>query len=558
MPDMPQLATRLSESALLVTGSLPADEGATALRFRSTAATAGNGRPTEVSFLASEEDPERATMVDLRTLARRVLAPLEAAERERAMAFLASTLGEIPEEERHGAAEQLHGIREALRERFPLSVVSQARQRGVHVDRMLAIDDRSFYLLGWVQVPHLTRLTAVSPEGARSELRERMVRFPRPDVAEFFSLDPNQLKDEQGFICFFELDAPSALTDGWLLEIEDEQGHPEELHITDLTTDTAEVKQAVLNDPHIDRLPDEELTSNHTFPALSRIQARIETEPQIDTVVQFGEPPADPEVSVIVPLYLQIHHLEVQLAAFADDPEIPAADLIYVLDSPQQKEELLNYAADLFPIYRIPFRVAVLEENVGFAGANNAGATLARGRLLLLLNSDILPAAPGWLGKMRDFYDATPDVGALCPKLLYEDDSIQHAGSYFYQPPGSDKWVDAHYFKGMHRSLPAANEARAVPVVSGACMMVDRETYVELGGLSGMYVQGDYEDSDMCLQLWQRGRTNWYMPDAELYHLEGQSYSPEVRRPANRYNMWLHSHLWGEKIAELMAGGDVA
>ena len=558
MPDMPQLATRLSESALLVTGSLPADEGATALRFRSTAATAGNGRPTEVSFLASEEDPERATMVDLRTLARRVLAPLEAAERERAMAFLASTLGEIPEEERHGAAEQLHGIREALRERFPLSVVSQARQRGVHVDRMLAIDDRSFYLLGWVQVPHLTRLTAVSPEGARSELRERMVRFPRPDVAEFFSLDPNQLKDEQGFICFFELDAPSALTEGWLLEIEDEQGHPEELHITDLTTDTAEVKRAVLNDPHIDRLPDEELTSNHTFPALSRIQARIETEPQIDTVVQFGEPPADPEVSVIVPLYLQIHHLEVQLAAFADDPEIPAADLIYVLDSPQQKEELLNYAADLFPIYRIPFRVAVLEENVGFAGANNAGATLARGRLLLLLNSDILPAAPGWLGKMRDFYDATPDVGALCPKLLYEDDSIQHAGSYFYQPPGSDKWVDAHYFKGMHRSLPAANEARAVPVVSGACMMVDRETYVELGGLSGMYVQGDYEDSDMCLQLWQRGRTNWYMPDAELYHLEGQSYSPEVRRPANRYNMWLHSHLWGEKIAELMAGGDVA
>jgi hypothetical protein len=42
------------------------------------------------------------------------------------------------------------------------------------------------------------------------------------------------------------------------------------------------------------------------------------------------------------------------------------------------------------------------------------------------------------------------------------------------------------------------------------------------------------------------------MPDAELYHLEGQSYSPEVRRPANRYNMWLHSHLWGEKIAQLM------
>ena len=448
---------------------MPSDDGADNLRFRSAAPAAGNGRPTEVSVLASAQDPRDATVVDLQTFARRVLAPLDASERERAMAFLAATLAEVPEQERRNLAEQLHRIREALRERFPSSVVSQGRRRGIHVDRMLAIDDRSFYLMGWLQIPHLARLTAVSAEGARCELAERMFRFPRPDVAEFFSLDPSPVKDDLGFICFFELDAPSVLADGWLLEIEDEQGQAEELGITDITTDIAEVKQAVLNDPHIDRLPDEELTSNHTFPALSRIQARLETEPRIDTVVQFGEPPSEPEVSVIVPLYLQIHHLEVQLAAFADDPEISAADLVYVLDSPQQKEELLNSAADLFPIYRIPFRVAVLEENVGFAGANNAGATLARGRLLLLLNSDILPAAPGWLGKMRDFYDSTPDLGALCPKLLYEDDSIQHAGSYFYQPPGTDKWVDAHYFKGMHRSLPAANEVVVKTSASGVC-----------------------------------------------------------------------------------------
>ena len=37
---------------------------------------------------------------------------------------------------------------------------------------------------------------------------------------------------------------------------------------------------------------------------------------------------------------------------------------------------------------------------------------------------------------MRDFYDSQPDIGALGPKLLYEDDSIQHAGMYFYRPPG--------------------------------------------------------------------------------------------------------------------------
>ena len=586
MPDS-RSVTRLSETALLVAGSFGASPGASVvsgqggvrldtLHFHSATAASGNGRPTEVLFVPASEDDigdgalaihtsgdpieltaaalESAT-VDPRAFARLVLAPLDAQERERAMDFLATTLAAVPEAERHELAGWLFTIREALRERSPLSIVNRGRQRGVHVDRMLAVDERSFYVLGWLHLPDVVRLTAVSPEGARSEMLERMFRFPRPDVMEFFSLEAGQVTEQLGFICFFELDAPSVRSEGWLLEIEERRGSAQELHIGSVETDVSEVKNAILNDPHIAGLPDEELTGEHTFPALSRIQKRVGGNVDVDTVVQFGTPPETPDVTVIVPLYLQIRHLEVQLATFADDPELASADLIYVLDSPQQKDELLTYAADLFPIYQLPFRVAVMEENAGFAGANNAGAALARGRLLLLLNSDILPAAPGWLGRMRDFYDSTPDIGALCPKLLYEDDSIQHAGSYFHQLPGSQKWVDAHYFTGMHRSLPAANVARAVPVVSGACMMVDRATYEDLGGLSRVYVQGDYEDSDFCLQLWERGRSNWYMPDAELYHLEGQSYAPDVRRPANRYNMWLHTHLWGDKIAELMKNG---
>jgi GT2 family glycosyltransferase len=95
--------------------------------------------------------------------------------------------------------------------------------------------------------------------------------------------------------------------------------------------------------------------------------------------------------------------------------------------------------------------------------------------------------------------------------------------------------------------------ARRVPILSGACLMIDRRLYEEFGGLSGVYVQGDYEDSDLCLKLSEKGYENWYTACAELYHLEGQSYLPDRRRPANRYNMWLHSHLWGDRIAEIMA-----
>ena len=65
------------------------------------------------------------------------------------------------------------------------------------------------------------------------------------------------------------------------------------------------------------------------------------------------------------------------------------------------------------------------------------------------------------------------------------------------------------------------------------------------------YVQGGYEDSDLCLQLIELGRQNWYMPGAELYHLEAQSYTTERRKLAADYNVWLHTHKWNERIEEV-------
>jgi O-antigen biosynthesis protein len=502
--------------------------------------------------------PLEPATTDLKTFVRRTIAPLEPPLRALALEFIASAMALGLDNEEHGLSETLFSVREALRERLPASVVSQSKHHGFHVDRLMAVDERGFYIEGWIyHEGTMSRITAVSPEGSRAELAGRLFHHPRPDVAEFFSLGPKRLQENLGFVCFFDLDAPSARPDGWMIELEDEWGVTSELAAPTVLAETLQVRDAILNDPYIEKLPDHHLMEEHIHPAISRIQDELGGATGIAEVIQYGTPPESPEVSIVVPLYLQLDHVEVQLAQFASDSEISEADLVYVLDSPQQAEELRNYAADLFPIYRIPFRLAVLERNAGFAGACNAGASLARARLLLLLNSDVLPDRPGWLGAMREFYDATPRIGALGPKLLYEDDSIQHAGMYFYNLPGSSVWVDAHYFKGMHRSLPAANVPRHVPVLSGACLMIDRELYSEFGGLQGAYVQGDYEDSDLCLQLSEKGYENWYTPDAELYHLEGQSYQPDARRPANRYNMWLHSHLWGERIAALMRDADL-
>ena len=165
-------------------------------------------------------------------------------------------------------------------------------------------------------------------------------------------------------------------------------------------------------------------------------------------------------MSIVIPLYRRIEFLEYQLAEFVHDPEFENIDLVYVLDSPGDAQYLRRYAAHLFRLYQVPFRLAVLNRNGGFAVVNNLGSSLARGRILLLLNSDVLPAQPGWVSRLVEFYDARPQIGALAPKLLYEDNSIQHAGLYFDRPPGADVWSNEHYFKGLASDFPPANVLR--------------------------------------------------------------------------------------------------
>jgi GT2 family glycosyltransferase len=230
-------------------------------------------------------------------------------------------------------------------------------------------------------------------------------------------------------------------------------------------------------------------------------------------------------------------------------------DLIYVLDSPELERNLRDFAAQLYRLYRLPFRCIFLDHSSGFAGANRAGVGEARGDLLLLLNSDILPNGPGWLEKLVDFYKGKENIGALGPKLLYPDGSLQHAGMFFDLPGDTalaGLWRNAHYFKGFAGDLPAANVVRPVPALTGACLMISRDLWAQTGGFSDIYIQGDHEDSDLCLRLLEGGRENWYLPEVELYHLEGQSYPGSMRQAMALYNRWLHTRMWGEQITAVM------
>jgi len=564
--EAPPLATMLAADVLAV--HLESDEAEPELelelgeaevaalsrcRFESEEGLAGHLIVARLDRVAPEA--LRSTCVDLRGFLRERLAALRRQDREAAMALLEDVAAaDPPSLDPVGLATSRALAREGLREPHPPSVVEKDEPQGLHFDSVLALSETAFYVRGWARDGQAqpVRLTAVSPEGSRVELLPGIYRDPRPDVDSFYEEPTRTGEDGTGFLGYCETRAPSLLSTGWLLEMENALGVAREVPGPQVSRDLLSARSAILSDLHKERRWDTGLM-DHVVPAVTLIQQRLEEEAEIEQVWQYGEPPEAPAVSIVVPLYGRIDFLEHQLAQFVHDPELREADLIYVLDSPELAPALESAAGQLFELYGLPFRVAVLSRNGGYSVANNRGASLARGDLLLLLNSDVLPDQPGWLGRMTSFYEEREGIGALGPKLLFEDDTLQHAGIRFQRPPDGGAWENEHFFKGLHRGLPAANVTRPVPAVSGACLMIARDLFEGAGGLRGMFVQGDYEDTDLCLRLRQDGHETWYLPEVELYHLEGQSYALETRNAMSRYNVWLHTRLWDAEIEAVMA-----
>ncbi|SCZ12286.1 glycosyltransferase family 2 protein [Microvirga guangxiensis] len=301
---------------------------------------------------------------------------------------------------------------------------------------------------------------------------------------------------------------------------------------------------------------DEKLLAQVMTPVIASLHEQARQRIGHPSVITIGVPVVRPKVSVIVPLYKALDFLRFQIAAFATDPWFQSnAELIYVLDSPEQAQEVEHLLGGLHLVYGLPMTFAVMERNGGYARANNVGVSLARGDVLALVNSDIIPTKAGWLEALVTRVSGRRrSIGAVGPKLLFEDGSIQHAGMYF----GKDhrgRWLNQHFHKGMPRDYPPACEERIVPAVTGACIVTPRSVFEAVGGFTEDYVVGDYEDSDLCLKITMTERKIAYVPDIELYHLERQSMSLNseyMRGIAWQYNCALHTERWSSLMTSIM------
>lgn len=155
-----------------------------------------------------------------------------------------------------------------------------------------------------------------------------------------------------------------------------------------------------------------------------------------------------------------------------------------------------------------------------YSALNNFGVRHARGEQLLFLNNDVEVVHPDWLTALLE-HAQRPDVGAVGAKLLYADGRIQHAGVVV----GINR-VAANAFRSWpgeaigHPRL--ADLTRNCSAVTGACMMVPRRVFEEVGGFDED-LRVVLNDVDLCLKIRQHGYQVVYTPHALLFHYEGSS-----------------------------------
>ncbi len=430
-----------------------------------------------------------------------------------------------------------------------------ARPLGAALELALPDGAGGLFLRGWLRDPMqmVSGAELRTPVGAAPVGMNLLHRFRRPDVASHYAKAAFSVPEQlTGFVAHVA-DPAAGTCPQPTLALRLRSGNTVEV-----TAPLRQMPPAAARDAVLSCVPPDAVTPGMLDACLAPAAAALHRQAMavrgaVDAV-QIGAKVRQPTVSILVPLYRNLDFLRFQVAALAADPECRRAELIYVLDSPEQRAELEFLLRGLHSLHALSFTMAVMPGNRGFAAASNAAAALARAPLLLLLNSDVVPARPGWLAAMRAAV-ALSGIGAAGPKLLFDDGSIQHAG-LFFERDADGMWYNAHYHKGMPRHWPAAQRRRRVPGVTGAALLIRRPLFEAAGGLSEDYIIGDFEDSDLCLRLQAAGAGIAYVPEAELYHFERRSiqlhkgYSETL---ASLYNRRLHHRRWDGAIAALMA-----
>ena len=216
---------------------------------------------------------------------------------------------------------------------------------------------------------------------------------------------------------------------------------------------------------------------------------------------------------------------------------------IIVVDNNSEEEATFQ----LFKKYEQKENFRVLKQPIPFnySRLNNEAARIARGDLLLFLNNDVEVITEDWLTLMAGEAERK-EIGAVGVKLLYPDDTVQHAGIMvgFRGTAGNIGYREDRNAKGYKNCYKVRTNYSAV---TAACMMVKKKTIEEVEGFDERLAV-DFNDVDFCLKIRERGYYNIFLPDVCLYHYESLSRGKDINiQDRERYECekTYLQHKWG-------------
>ena len=308
-----------------------------------------------------------------------------------------------------------------------------------------------------------------------------------------------------------------------------------------------------------------QISSTKAFPTIFRIRYQVE---------------GNPRISIIIPNKDHREDLERCIKSITERSTYNNYELVIVENGSASKEikeyysELLGYDYDKMLAECAkkntsdkPYDKGVLtggdgerikivtyEGSFNYSRVNNLGVAYAAGDYVLLLNNDTQVITYSWMEELL-MYAQREDVGAVGAKLYYGDRTIQHAGVVIGM--GAHGTAGHAYYKLDSQNLGYMGRlcyAQNVSAVTGACLMVKKSLYEQVGGLNEEFAVS-LNDIDLCLKLREIGRLNIFTPFAELYHYESESRGDDLHgENALRYND--ESARFRERWKTLLEKGD--
>lgn len=223
---------------------------------------------------------------------------------------------------------------------------------------------------------------------------------------------------------------------------------------------------------------------------------------------RFGD--ADPEVSVIVPVYNQFLYTLRCLWSILQAGDGARVQVILADDGSTDETAAFFSGLPGITYIRNP-------ENMGFLRSCNNAAGAARAPYLFLLNNDTA-VLPGWIDRLLEVARATPEAGIVGAKLVYPDGTLQEAGGFVWADGGG-----ANLGRGSDPFEPGFCTRRDSDYISGAAILVPQAVWAAVGGFDTRYVPAYCEDTDLAMRLRQLGWRVIYQPASVVVHFEGVS-----------------------------------